>query len=63
MVKMRFIADMGIAMRIVEWLRENGHDAVHLREEGLHKLSDREIFKKAASEGRIILTLVNWFNE
>ncbi|WP_197705185.1 DUF5615 family PIN-like protein [Candidatus Kuenenia stuttgartiensis] len=44
---MRFIADMGIAMKVVEWLRENGHDAVHLREEGLHKLSDREIFKKA----------------
>ena len=60
---MRFIADMGIAMRIVEWLRENGHDAVHLREEGLHKLSDREIFKKAASEGRIILTFDLDFGE
>ena len=29
---MRFLADMGVAMRVVEWLRSQGHDAVHLRE-------------------------------
>jgi hypothetical protein len=23
---MRFLADMGVAMRIVEWLRAQGHD-------------------------------------
>ena len=53
---MKFLADMGIAIRIVEWLRAKRHDAVHLREEGLHRLSDAEIFKKAVFEKRIILT-------
>ena len=46
MTEMKFLADMGIAMRIVEWLRAKGYDVVHLREEGLHKLSDRDVFKK-----------------
>ncbi|MBI5199578.1 MAG: DUF5615 family PIN-like protein [Nitrospirae bacterium] len=53
---MKFLADMGIAMRIVEWLRAKGYDAVHLREEGLHKLSDRDVFRKAVNENRIVLT-------
>ncbi len=26
---MRFLADMGVSQRIVEWLRQNGHDTVH----------------------------------
>ncbi|ODS31332.1 MAG: DNA repair protein RadC [Candidatus Scalindua rubra] len=29
---MKFLADMGVASRIVEWLRHHNHDAVHLRE-------------------------------
>ena len=54
---------MGIALRIVEWLRKSGHDVVHLREVGLHRLSDREIFQKAISENRIILTFDLDFGE
>lgn len=50
-------------MRIVEWLREEGHDVIHLREEGLHGLSDEKIFKKAASERRVILTFDLDFGE
>ena len=53
---MRFLADMGIAMRIVQWLRDNGHDAVHLRDENLHRLPNGEIFDKALAEHRTILT-------
>jgi predicted nuclease of predicted toxin-antitoxin system len=30
---MRFLADMGVSWQVVEWLRDNGHDAVHLRDE------------------------------
>jgi predicted nuclease of predicted toxin-antitoxin system len=33
---MRFLADMGVDQRIVDWLRTQGHDAIHLRE---HQLS------------------------
>ena len=54
---------MGVARRVVEWLRANGHDAVHLREQGLKRLPDSDIFKKAAEEQRIILTVDLDFGE
>ena len=60
---MRFLADMGISLRVTEWLRQKGHDAKHLREENLHKLPDEEIFKKAVRENRIILTFDLDFGE
>jgi predicted nuclease of predicted toxin-antitoxin system len=53
---MQFLADMGVSQRVVAWLRQQGHDAIHLREQGLHRLPNGEIFIKAASEQRIILT-------
>jgi predicted nuclease of predicted toxin-antitoxin system len=37
---MRFLADMGVNVQIVQWLRQNGEDAVHLRDEGLQRLPD-----------------------
>src|SRR5215213_6677644 len=54
---MRFLADMGIAMRTIEWLRQNGHDAVHLREQGLQRLPDDAVMAKARAETRIVLTM------
>jgi predicted nuclease of predicted toxin-antitoxin system len=60
---MRFLADMGVAQRIVEWLRSEGHDTIHLREQGLQRLPNGEIFTKAAQEGRIILTFDLDFGE
>ena len=53
---MRFLADIGVAPRIVDWLREQGHGASHLSDEGLHRLPDAEIFQKAAREKSILLT-------
>lgn len=53
---MHFLADMGVSWRVVEWLRDNGHDAAHLQEQQLHRLPDGGIFVKAADERRIILT-------
>jgi predicted nuclease of predicted toxin-antitoxin system len=53
---MRFLADMGVSQRVVTWLQEQGHDATHLRDEGLQKLENGEIFTKAFRESRIILT-------
>jgi len=41
---MRFLADMGVDIRIVQWLRQTGHDALHLRDEGLHRIPNGEIF-------------------
>lgn len=60
---MKFLADMGISMRIVEWLRSNKHDVIHLREENLHTLPDQEIFNKATLENRTILTFDLDFGE
>lgn len=54
---MKFLADMGISMHTVAWLRQQGNDTVHLREEGLQRLSDEEILVKAHTEGRILLTM------
>lgn|SRR6266545_540325 len=47
---------MGVDLRVVDWLRGPGHDATHLREEGLHRMPDSQIFQKAFAENRTILT-------
>jgi predicted nuclease of predicted toxin-antitoxin system len=54
---------MGVAVRVADWLRAQGHDAVHLREENLQRLPDAEVFKKAQSEGRILLAFDLDFGE
>lgn len=53
---MKFLADAGISMATVLALRERGYDAVHLREEGLQRLPDRNVMEKAIAEQRIVLT-------
>jgi predicted nuclease of predicted toxin-antitoxin system len=53
---MQFLADMGVSQHVVTWLREQGHDATHLRDEGLQTLENGAIFTKAFRESRIILT-------
>jgi predicted nuclease of predicted toxin-antitoxin system len=60
---MRFLADMGVDIRVVQWLRQNGHDAKHLRDEGLHRIPNGEIFVKAISENRVIVTFDLDFGE
>ncbi len=54
---MKFLVDMGISLRTVSWLRSDGYDVVHLRDEGLQRLPDNEILIKARTEGRILLTI------
>ena len=53
---MRFLIDVNLAPRIADWLRAEGHDAVHLFDQGLGRLPDDEVFAKAAGEGRVLLT-------
>src|SRR5687768_4280815 len=60
---MRFLADMGVSLKVVEWLRSNGHETVHLRDERLHRLPNGDIFQKAAREQRIVLTFDLDFGE
>ena len=54
---MRFLADMGVSPRFVEWLRTEGHDAVHLFEQKMHRLTDSDVLAKAKSENRVLLTM------
>jgi predicted nuclease of predicted toxin-antitoxin system len=54
---------MGLSLRVVEWLRNRGDDVVHLREQGLQRLPNGDIFQKAAAEGRVILTFDLDFGE
>ena len=44
---MQFLADMGVSQHVVTWLREQGHDATHLRDEDLQTLENGAIFTKA----------------
>src|SRR3989337_215001 len=60
---MRFLADMGVSQRVVNWLRNEDHDAIHVREENLLRLPNGLIFEKAYSEKRILLTFDLDFGE
>ena len=53
---MRFLLDMGISPETASFLRKHCHDAVHLYEQCLKRLSDSEIIEKGRNEGRTVLT-------
>jgi predicted nuclease of predicted toxin-antitoxin system len=52
---MKFLADMGISPKTVAHLRTLGHDAIHLGDQHLGRLTDHAIVKKACSEDRVLL--------
>lgn len=53
---MKFIADMGISQTTVQWLKELGFDAVHVRDRNLQRSTDTEIVETAKKENRIVIT-------
>ena len=53
---MRFLADAGISPKTVDFLRRNGHEAVHVREIGMQRAADQLLVEKAQAEDRILLT-------
>ncbi len=53
---MKFLLDMGVSPNAVDFLQHLGHQALHLQQQGLHRLRDSEILKKARAEGCILLT-------
>jgi predicted nuclease of predicted toxin-antitoxin system len=53
---LRFLLDMGVSYKVADWLNDSGHDAIHLSQQGLHKMGDDLIIEKALEEDRIILT-------
>jgi len=60
---MRFLADAGISPKTVDFLRQRGHDAAHVRELLLQRVADRELIGKARAQARILLTFDLDFGE
>jgi predicted nuclease of predicted toxin-antitoxin system len=44
---MRFLADAGISPKTVEFLRQGGDDAIHVRELAMQRAPDRLLAEKA----------------
>jgi predicted nuclease of predicted toxin-antitoxin system len=59
----RFLCDMGVSVKVVEWLRSQGHKGSHLREQGLQRLEDVAIFAKAIAEESVVVTFDLDFGE
>ncbi len=53
---MKFLLDMGISPRTADFLTQAGHEASHLNWEGLERLPDSEILRKARLENAVLLT-------
>ncbi|MBV8976882.1 MAG: DUF5615 family PIN-like protein [Alphaproteobacteria bacterium] len=53
---MRFLVDNALSPLIARQLRDNGHDATHLRDLGLQAAPDEVVFDLAAAEDRILIS-------
>jgi predicted nuclease of predicted toxin-antitoxin system len=47
---------MPLSPALASWLRDQGHDAVHASDIGLHAASDIEIIERAKQEARTVVT-------
>jgi predicted nuclease of predicted toxin-antitoxin system len=53
---MRFLADAGVSPKTIEFLRQLGHDAVHVRTLGLQRSPDLELVARARADSSVVLT-------
>jgi predicted nuclease of predicted toxin-antitoxin system len=60
---MRFLLDMNLPPALADRLRAEGHDAIHVLDTGYGDLPDSDIFVRAATDGRIVVTFDLDFGE
>ena len=53
---MRFLIDNALSPEVARRLRDSGHDAIHVRDYGLHGAEDPVILGRAADEERVLVS-------
>ena len=53
---MRFLVDMALSPKLADWLRAQGHDAIHAAALGMNRASDLSILQAAGETGQVVIT-------